>query len=123
MIDGQVQSLYNRAHLIAYQLTAEEDNPKNLITSTRQLNDPAMEFYETETAWYIRKTGHHVRYQVTPVFVGDNLLANGVHMMARSIEDNGVSFNIYIFNVQPKVNIDYKTGLASGSIIQYNYDN
>lgn len=116
-------SLYNRSHLIAFQLTGEEDNPQNLITGTWQMNSDAMEFYETEVKYYIKQTNHHVRYQVTPIYRNDELVARGVHMMARSIEDNAISFNIYIFNVQPDINIDYATGLAGGTAMIYRNDN
>ena len=116
---NQTNRLYNRSHLIAYQLTAENDNPENLVTGTWQMNADAMEFYETELKYYLNQTNHHVRYQVTPIYRNQELIPRGVHMMARSIEDNAVSFNIYIFNVQPDVNIDYSTGLASGKALVY----
>ena len=103
--------LYNRCHLIAYQLTAENANPKNLITCTRYMNTIGMQQYEDKVANYIRKTSNHVLYRVTPVFENDNLLAKGVQMEALSIEDNGkgIRFNVFVYNVQPGIHIDYKT--------------
>ena len=105
-------NLYNRSHLIAYSLAGENANEKNLITGTRYLNADVMEPFESMTAHYIRETGNHVMYRVTPIFEGKNLIASGVHMMAKSVEDDGVGidFNVYIYNVQPGVEIDYKTG-------------
>lgn len=107
--------LYNRCHLIGYQLAGENANPKNLITGTRYLNTKGMLPFEDEVADYVRGTSNHVLYRVTPVFKGSNLVANGVHMEALSIEDGGegVSFNVYCYNVQPKVSIDYATGDSS----------
>lgn len=104
--------LYNRCHLIAYQLTAENANKRNLITCTRHMNYDVMREYENKVGNYIRKTSNHVLYRVTPVFDSANLLAKGVQMEAYSIEDNGegIKFNIFLYNVQPNVNIDYKTG-------------
>ena len=109
-IDGD--SLYNRCHLVAHQLTGQNANWKNLITGTRYLNIEGMLPYEEETGDYVRATGNHVLYRVTPVFQGDELVARGVHMEARSIEDDGagVSFNVYCYNVQPGIGIDYATG-------------
>lgn len=105
-------SLYNRSHLIAFQLTGENANPENLITGTRYMNASTMVPFEEEVGDYVRKTRNHVLYRVTPLYEGDNLVASGVHMEARSVEDNGrgVSFNIYAYNVQPGVTIDYATG-------------
>ncbi len=105
-------NLYNRSHLIAYSLAGENANEKNLITGTRYLNADIMEPFESMTAHYIYATGNHVMYRVTPVFEGKNLIASGVHMMAKSVEDGGVGidFNVYIYNVQPGVEIDYRTG-------------
>ncbi|MCC8126236.1 MAG: DNA/RNA non-specific endonuclease [Clostridiales bacterium] len=110
IIDGLY--LYNRCHLIAYELTAENANEKNLITGTRYLNVVGMLPFENETAEYIKKTGNHVLYRVTPVFEGNNLLASGVLMEAKSVEDNGegICFCVYLYNVQPGIDIDYTTG-------------
>ena len=104
--------LYNRCHLIGYQLSGENANEKNLITCTRQMNTEGMLDFENEVAEYVENTGNHVLYRVTPVFEGDNLLASGVQMEAYSVEDNGegVSFNVYVYNVQDGIDIDYKTG-------------
>lgn len=104
--------LYNRCHLIGHQLTAENDNEKNLITGTRYMNVQGMLRFENIVAEYVRKTGNHVLYRVTPIFKGENLLATGVQMEAYSVEDNGagVCFNVYIYNVQPGIEIDYSTG-------------
>lgn len=104
--------LYNRCHLIGYQLTGENANEKNLITGTRYLNVSGMLPFENEVADYIHETGNHVMYKVTPLFIDDELVARGVYMEAYSVEDhgNGVSFNVYCFNVQPQITIDYKTG-------------
>lgn len=109
-IDGKY--LYNRCHLIAYQLTAENANEKNLITCTRQMNSVSMLEFENKVANYIKKTKNHVLYRVTPMYIEDNLLASGVKMEALSIEDNGkgIKFNVYVYNVQDKIEIDYKTG-------------
>lgn len=109
-IEGQ--SLYNRCHLIAFQLTGENANPENLITCTRQMNAGVMLEYENKVGNYIRKTGNHVLYRVTPIFKGDNLIVSGVQMEGFSVEDNGVGikFNIYVYNVQDNIKIDYKTG-------------
>lgn len=109
-VDGKY--LYNRCHLIGYQLTGENANEKNLITGTRYLNVDGMLPFENMVADYIKETGNHVLYRVTPVFSGDNLVASGVHMEAESVEDNGdgVLFNVYCFNAQPGIAIDYATG-------------
>lgn len=105
-------NLYNRSHLIAYSLAGENANENNLITGTRHMNADVMEPFESMTKWYICDTGNHVMYRVTPIFEGENLIASGVHMMAKSVEDGGVGidFNVYIYNVQPGVEIDYRTG-------------
>ena len=110
LIDGNY--LYNRCHLIAYSLAGENANEKNLITGTRYLNTEGMQPYELEVLEYIRSTGNHVLYRVKPVFEGDNLLASGVYMEGLSVEDQGkgVSFYVYVYNVQPGVIIDYSTG-------------
>lgn len=112
--------LYNRCHLIGYQLTGENANKKNLITGTRYLNTVGMLPFENEVADYVKSSGNHVMYRVTPDFDGSNLLASGVYMEAESIEDNGagIKFNIYCFNIQPGIGIDYATGdswLENGS--------
>lgn len=110
--------LYNRCHLIGYQLTGQNNNPKNLITGTRQLNDPDMLKYENKVADYLKSSKkHYVRYRVTPVFRGTELLARGVQMEGQSVGSNAVKFNVYIFNVQPGVKLNYKTGtsVVSGS--------
>lgn len=113
-IDGNY--LYNRCHLIGYQLTGENANEKNLITGTRYMNVEGMEPFENMTADYIRETGNHVLYRVTPEFEGNNLLADGVLMEAESVEDNGASvqFCVFCYNVQPGITIDYATGDSSG---------
>jgi len=109
-VDGK--SLYNRCHLIGYQLTAENANERNLITGTRFLNTEGMLPFENMVADYIHETDNHVLYRVTPVFEGENLVASGVQMEAWSVEDEGegICFNIYAYNHQPGVVIDYKTG-------------
>lgn len=104
--------VYNRCHLIGFQLTGENANEENLITGTRYMNVEGMLPFEDEVAAYIKETDNHVMYRVTPVFEGDDLVASGVQMRAESVEDDGVgiSFNVYVYNVQPYVVIDYKTG-------------
>lgn len=105
--------LYNRCHLIAYQLTGENGNEKNLITGTRYFNVEGMLPWENEVADYIEETGNPVLFRVTPVYEEDNLVASGVQMEAQSIEDEEISFNVYVFNVQPGIDIDYATGESS----------
>jgi DNA-entry nuclease len=109
-VDGKY--LYNRCHLIGYQLTAENANEKNLITGTRYLNVDGMLPFENMVADYIKETGNHVLYRVTPIFNGDNLVASGVLMGAKSVEDKGegICFNVFCYNVQPDITIDYATG-------------
>ena len=109
--------LYNRCHLIGYQLTAENANERNLITGTRYLNVEGMLPFENEVADYVEATGNRVLYRVTPVFVGDELVARGVQMEAKSVEDGGagVSFNVFCYNVQPGIQIDYQTGQSRRS--------
>lgn len=109
-VDGKY--LYNRCHLIGYQLSGENANEKNLITGTRYLNVQGMLPFENMVADYVRETGNHVLYRVTPIFEGENLLASGVEMEAESVEDGGeeLSFHVYCYNVQPGIVIDYKTG-------------
>jgi len=113
IVDGKY--LYNRCHLIGYQLTGENANSKNLITCTREMNTGVMLDFENKIADYIKKTNNSVLYRVTPLYEGDNLVASGVRMEAESIEDNGagIKFNIYVFNVQDGIDIDYKTGESS----------
>lgn len=108
--------LYNRSHLIGFQLTGENDNPNNLMTGTRWFNVEGMLPVENFVADYIETTENHVRYRITPVFEGDNLLASGIYMEGFSIEDNGegIQFNIYVPNIQPGVEIDYATGQSRG---------
>lgn len=114
------EALYNRCHLIAYQLTGENANERNLITGTRTMNDQGMKPLEELVGNYVRSTGNHVLYRVTPVFAGQNLLADGVLMEARSVEDEGkgVEFCVYCFNREPGVTIDYTDGssAADGTI-------
>ena len=109
-IDGEY--LYNRCHLIGFQLAGENDNEKNLITGTRYMNVEGMLPFENMVADYISETDNHVLYRVTPVFIASNLLAHGVQMEAWSVEDNGagICYNVYCYNVQPGVEIDYATG-------------
>lgn len=106
--------LYNRCHVIGFQLTGENANERNLITGTRYMNVEGMLPYENEVAYYIRRTGNHVLYRVTPVFESSDLLCSGVKIEAYSVEDRGasVSFNVYCFNVQPGVIIDYSDGYS-----------
>ena len=111
VVDGNY--LYNRCHLIGYQLAGENANPKNLITGTRYMNVTGMLPFENAVAEYIQKNSKkHVLYRVTPIFEGNNLVADGVQMEASSVEDQGksVSFNVFVYNVQPGVSIDYVTG-------------
>lgn len=113
---GKTDWLYNRSHLIGYQLTGQNNNPKNLMTGTRSLNAPGMENYESDVASYLKShPSDYVRYQVTPVFRNTELLARGVHMQAESIGSQQIRFNIYIFNVQPGATIDYQTGQSTVS--------
>lgn len=104
--------LYNRCHLIGYQLAGENANPKNLITGTRYLNVEGMLPFENLVADYVNNIGNHVLYRVTPMFSGSNLVANGVLIEAKSVEDNGggILFNVYCYNVQPGVGINYENG-------------
>ncbi len=109
-VDGK--SLYNRCHLIGWQLAGEDANEKNLITGTRYMNTKGMLPFEDEVDDYVEETGNHVLYRVTPIYDGDNLVASGVQMEALSVEDKGegVCFNIYCYNNEPGVTIDYATG-------------
>ena len=107
-IDGGY--LFNRCHLIGYQLTGENANEENLITGTRYLNTVGMLPFENAVADYVKETGHHVLYKVIPVFEGTNLVAKGVWMQAASVEDDGLAFNVFCYNIQPGIVIDYATG-------------
>ncbi len=109
-VDGKY--LYNRCHLIGFQLSGENANEKNLITGTRYMNVDGMLPFENMVADYVKETKNHVLYRVTPIFEGDNLLASGVIMEAMSMEDNGegILFNVYCYNVQPNVSINYENG-------------
>ena len=118
-IDGKY--LYNRCHLIAYQLTGENANEKNLITGTRYLNVTGMLPFEKMVANYVKTTGNHALYRVTPVFENDDLVAKGVLIEAKSVEDKGegVTLCVYCYNVQPNVTIDYKTGKSEYNENEY----
>ena len=109
-IDGKY--LYNRCHLIGYQLTGENANEKNLITCTRYMNTVGMLEFENKVANFIKETNSHVLYRVTPIFNGEDLLARGVQMEALSVEDNGkgIKFNVFVYNVQDGININYSNG-------------
>lgn len=112
--DGIVEGkyLYNRCHLIGYQLSGENANERNLITGTRYMNTEGMLPFENKVSEYVKKTKNHVMYRSTPVFEGENLLAKGVLLEALSVEDNGkgLKFCVFCYNVQPGINIDYLTG-------------
>lgn len=110
-VDGKY--LYNRCHLIGFQLSGENANEKNLITGTRYLNVDGMLPFENLVADYVHETNNHVLYRVTPVYTGDNLVADGVLMEAKSVEDDSVCFCVYCYNVQPGIEIDYATGNSS----------
>jgi len=107
--------LYNRCHLIGWQLSAENANEKNLLSGTRYMNTEGMLVFENMVADYIKETGNHVAYRITPIYEGNNLVASGVQMEAYSIEDQGegICFNVYCYNVQPGITIDYATGKSS----------
>ena len=109
-VDGKY--LYNRCHLIGFQLTGENANERNLITGTRYMNVEGMLPFENMVADYVKETGNHVLYRVIPIFEGNNLVASGVQMEALSVEDEGegICFNVYVYNVQPGIEIDYATG-------------
>lgn len=104
--------LYNRCHLIGFQLTGENANEQNLITGTRYMNVEGMLPFENEVADYIEETNNHVLYRVTPDFQGEELVARGVQIEAYSVEDSGkgICFNVYVYNIQPGIEIDYMTG-------------
>lgn len=112
-VDGKY--LYNRCHLLGYQLTGENANERNLITGTRYLNVDGMLPFENMVADYVMETGNHVMYRVTPIYTGNNLVADGVLMEGYSAEDQGegITFCVYVYNVQPGVRIDYATGDSS----------
>lgn len=112
-VDGKY--LYNRCHLLGYQLTGENANERNLITGTRYLNVDGMLPFENMVADYVMETGNHVMYRVTPIYTGNNLVADGVLMEGYSVEDQGkgITFCVYVYNVQPGVRIDYATGDSS----------
>lgn len=128
IVDGKY--LYNRCHLIGFQLTGQNANRENLITGTRYFNVDGMLPFENEIADYVKRTGNHVRYEVVPYFVGNELVARGAFMRAESVEDNGrgVNFNIFAYNNQPGITIDYKNGNNndtsgnSGTVKKYNND-
>ncbi|WP_297818636.1 DNA/RNA non-specific endonuclease [uncultured Lactobacillus sp.] len=108
--------LYNRSHLIGYQLTGQNNNWKNLITGTRQLNDPNMLRYEDQVAQYLKQSpSNYVRYRVTPIFRGNELLARGVQMEGQSISSNEIHFNVYIFNVENGMNLNYADGTSKAA--------
>ena len=121
-VDGKY--LYNRCHLIGYQLTGENANTKNLITGTRYMNVDGMLPFENMVADFVKETGYHVMYRVKPIFEGNNLLANGVQMEAYSVEDegDGICFNVFVYNVQPQITINYATGDSSynGTVTENN---
>lgn len=105
--------LYNRSHLIGYQLTGQNNNPKNLMTGTRSLNSPEMLAHEMDIAYYLKQSSsHYIRYRVTPIFRGSELLPRGVQMEAQSVGDNAVHFNVYIFNVESGVTLNYTDGTS-----------
>ena len=110
LVDGGY--LYNRCHLIGFQLTGENANEQNLITGTRYMNVDGMLPFENMIADYVKETGNHVMYRVTPIFAGDNLVASGCRLEAYSVEDkgDGICFHVFVYNVQPGITIDYKTG-------------
>ena len=104
--------LYNRCHLIGFQLAGENANKLNLVTGTRYMNDDGMLPFENEVADYVHDTGNHVLYRVTPLFIDDELVCRGVQMEALSVEDNGkgVCYNVFVYNIQPGIQINYATG-------------
>lgn len=107
-VDGKY--LYNRAHLIGFQLAGENANEKNLITGTRYFNVEGMLPFENQVADYVDETNHHVLYRVTPIYEGNNLVASGVTMEAASVEDEAIRFHVFVYNIQPGIHIDYATG-------------
>lgn len=111
-VDGKY--LYNRCHLIGFQLAGENDNVRNLITGTRSLNVDGMLYFENMVADYVQSTNNHVLYRVTPVFKGNNLLATGVLIEGLSVEDNSICFNVFCYNEQPGIIIDHSNGGSNG---------
>ena len=111
------KALYNRSHLLAFSLTGLNDEKRNLITGTSDMNQEVMTDFESQVREYVQNTSNHVVYRVTPHFVDDELVARGVQMEAYSVEDDGkgVCFHVYLYNVQDGVNIDYETGYSSSS--------
>lgn len=109
--------VYNRSHLIGFQLTGEQANELNLITGTRYMNVEGMLPFENQVVEYVKNTNNHVLYEVTPIYEGDNLVASGVQLEAYSVEDQGrgVQFNVYCYNVQPGISINYSTGDSQGT--------
>ncbi|CQR25153.1 DNA/RNA non-specific endonuclease [Streptococcus varani] len=118
LFNGKEDYLYNRSHLIGFQLSGENANMKNLFIGTRALNanfdkeQSSMVYYENMVANYVKETNHHVRYRVTPIFKNVELVARGIRMEAQSVEDDTISFDIYIFNIQPGYDINYLTGTS-----------
>jgi DNA-entry nuclease len=121
-VDGKY--LYNRSHLIGFQLAGENDNEKNLITGTRYFNATGMLAFENMVADYIKETGNRVLYRVTPEYKDSDLVAYAVRMEAKSIEDNGegICFHVLVYNVQPGVIINYKTGESKIDEAYFNKD-
>lgn len=112
-IEYSGKSLYNRCHLIAYSLSAENANKQNLITGTNYFNTSGMLPFETKVLEYLRKSDkNHVLYRVTPIFAGNNLVASGVQIEAQAVENKEICFNVYIYNVQPNIEIDYSNGYS-----------
>lgn len=107
--------LYNRSHLIAFRFSGENDNWQNLFTGTQQMNQQAMTLYEEKVADYLKETGHHVRYRVTPIFKEDELVPRGVQIEAQSIEDKKLAFNVFLYNIQDGYTINYATGSSTKS--------
>ncbi len=112
-VDGK--ALYNRCHLIGFQLTGENANERNLITGTRNMNTEGMLPFENMVADYIKETGNHVIYRVTPIYCENEPVARGVQMEARSVEDDSICFHVFVYNVEPGVTIDYATGESKAS--------
>ena len=121
LVDGGY--IYNRCHLIGHQLAGEDANEKNLITGTRYFNVEGMLPFENIVADYVKETNNHVLYRVTPVYDGNDLVAKGVQMEAYSVEDDGegVLFNVFVYNVQPGITIDYATGNSEQDAINAGY--
>lgn len=117
-VDGKY--LYNRCHLIGFQLSGENANERNLMTGTRYMNTEGMLPFENAVADYVKSTNNHVLYRVTPMFRGDNLIADGVMIEAKSIEDDRICFNVFCYNIQPGVVIDYTNGNSYEGITNVN---